>query len=553
LLTTAWSTEKESLVPSIKLSVTARNNLERKYNPSNLKSIDRAVKEWISKDRDRGIKTIHVAVDDASAMKALGVPAVKTPITAAKVKAAVDALWERLAPDYLVLLGGDEIVPHFVVENPSYDPSGDDDKQVPTDNPYACSRPWNAKKLPSYLIPDRVVGRIPDMIDDGDPAWFVDYLATAGHWVSESADTFDKAYCICAHPWTGAGEKCTQYIGRSPSILLISPPEVDQSPKAKGLLPSRLHMIKCHGAALDARFFGQKGNSYPPCLSSGTLKSRLKPGTLAAAMCCYGAQVFSPSDPAAAMSGAWPIASTYLRGGSPGFVGSTMIAWVGVKEMVCADWIIAGYLKAVLGGASVGRAFLESKQEYVSWISQQGKSPDIADEKTLIEFVLLGDPSIQPVVNSKSEPVSKAPAATRRMAVAVLDQERRQRRVLRTQIAEQIRALLPSRTPAARAAVVRSGKIFKTVQADFDGDLKAFGIRPQKARVMNVKTTLPVARPAFTRSVSRVLAKRDTARQSVEYYWSGRRILEGHKQVRLIKVETDKAGNVLQSTILHSS
>jgi hypothetical protein len=486
-------------------------------------------------------------------MKALGVPAVKTPITASKVKLAVDALWERLAPDYLVLFGGDEIVPHFVVSNPSYDPYGDDDQQVPTDNPYACSRPWSAKKLSSYLIPDRVVGRIPDMIDDSDPAWFVDYLATASQWAPESADTFNKAYCICAQPWTGAGEECIKYIGRSPSILLISPPEVDQSPKARGVLPSRLHMIKCHGAALDARFFGQKGNSYPPCLSSGTLKSRLKPGTLAAAMCCYGAQVFSPSDKAVAVSGAWPIASTYLRGGAPGFVGSTMIAWVGDTAMVCADWIIAGYLKAVLGGASVGRAFLESKQEYVSWISQQGKSPDIADEKTLIEFVLLGDPSIQPVVNAKSEPISAAPAATKRLAVAVLDQERRQRRFLRTQIAEQIRAVLPSRTPAARGAVARSGKIFRTVQADFDGDLKAFGIRPQKARVVNVETMLPAPLAAFKRGVSRVLAKRDTVRQSLEYYWSGRRILDGHKQVRLIKVETDKAGNVLQSTILHSS
>jgi hypothetical protein len=76
-------------------------------------------------------------------------------------------------------------VPCFVVANPSYDPSGDDDKVVPTDNPYASSGPFRASRRGSYLVPDRVVGRIPDMLQDGDPAWFVDYLATASVWTPE--------------------------------------------------------------------------------------------------------------------------------------------------------------------------------------------------------------------------------------------------------------------------------------------------------------------------------------------------------------------------------
>jgi Peptidase family C25 len=108
------------------------------------------VKSWITADKKRGIKTVHVSVYDAKAMKTLGVPAIKGRATATKVKTAIDTLWKRLTPDYLILLGGDDIVPYFVVANPSYDPNGDDDKEVPTDNPYASSRRFELR--PPLLI-----------------------------------------------------------------------------------------------------------------------------------------------------------------------------------------------------------------------------------------------------------------------------------------------------------------------------------------------------------------------------------------------------------------
>ena len=546
-------------MPSIKLSVTVRGNLERKYNAANLKLVDRAVSDWIAQDRQRGIKTIYVAVDDAEAMKELGVPAMKGTATAPKIKRAIDALWERLTPDYLVIFGGDEIVPHFVVVNPSYDDSGDDDKEIPTDNPYASSRRWSASKRSSYLIPDRVIGRIPDMIEDADPSWLVDYLATAAHWIPEPANTFDKTYAICAAPWKTAGEACVEYLGKEASILLVSPPEEDKFAAPRRQLGSRVHMIKCHGSPLDPRFFGQRGGWYPQALFSGTLKPRLKPGTVAAAMCCYGAQIFSPSDRAATVPGAWPLASTYLRCGAPGFVGSTMIAWVGDKTMVCADWIAAGYLKSVLGGASIGRAFLEAKQDYVRWISEQGSSPDRADEKTLIEFVLLGDPSIQPVVAPASGSITSRVAATGprahslgARAVALVDQERRQRRLLRGQMAEQMREVLPDRSRADGAAIARSAKVFKAARALLGEDAKRFGLKPRQARVDKLETKLPRILVAPKRSRAIASARSIGTKRSIEYYWSGRRIVEGHKQIRLVKVETDTAGNVIRSSVVHA-
>jgi hypothetical protein len=539
---------------SVKLSVTIKRQLERKYSAAALKSIGSAVKKWIAADARRGIRNVFVALDDATAMRAQGVRPISGRATATKIKQAIDGLWARLNPDYLVLFGGNDIIPMFVVDNPSYDPNGDDDKIVPTDNPYASSSPYRASTLSSYLIPDRAIGRIPDMVSDNNPDWILEYLDIATSWASQPAGFYADLYAICCDEWKGAGVACVQYINAPASSLLISPPTTDQSATAQNRLPRRLHMIKCHGAQLDPKFYGQKGTSYPVSLTSATLKPRLKNATLAAAMCCYGAQIYSPSNPAASNPGEWPLASTYLRKGAVGFAASTMIAWVGVPQMMCADWIVAGYLKEALAGASLGRAFLESKQDYIRWINQQGRAPDLADEKTMIEFVLLGDPSIHPVSTTPTVPAAKAAMVSGFLAPAM--QERRQRRIVRAQMADQIRGMLPTRTSGKRAAVAKAKKVFAAAKALIDKSVverfKEFRISSTKVRVEELSTLLRTPSVVAGRR-ARVKAPAVQSRQSLEYYWSGRRILDNHKQIRLIKVETDSKGNVLRTAVIHSS
>ena len=64
-------------MPSVKLSVTIRKNLANKYSVKDLKALDSAVKGWIAADAKRGFRTIHVALDDVAAMKALGVASMR--------------------------------------------------------------------------------------------------------------------------------------------------------------------------------------------------------------------------------------------------------------------------------------------------------------------------------------------------------------------------------------------------------------------------------------------------------------------------------------------
>ena len=71
--------------------------------------------DWIEADAKRGIQTVHVHVDDPKEMNDLGVAPVLGEATPEKIKQAIDDLWNKLTPtpDYLVLFGGDDIVPMF--------------------------------------------------------------------------------------------------------------------------------------------------------------------------------------------------------------------------------------------------------------------------------------------------------------------------------------------------------------------------------------------------------------------------------------------------------
>ena len=165
-----------------------------------------------------------------------------------------------------------------------------------------------------------------DLFADAD-AQLLDALATATAWASQPPRTYSGAYAICCDSWRGAGAECVKAVGEPANRLMLSPPETDGTATARSRLKARLHLVKCHGAELDPNYYGQHGNAYPVALASATLRPKVTKTMVAAAACCYGAQLFSPRDPAVQPAGAWPMASAYLRGGAYGLMGSTEIAW----------------------------------------------------------------------------------------------------------------------------------------------------------------------------------------------------------------------------------
>jgi hypothetical protein len=155
------------------------------------------------------------------------------------------------------------------------------------------------------------------------------------------------------------------------------------------MLARRAHFINCHGADTDFHFYGQRGNNYPESFDASFLGSQISEGTVTAAECCYGGQLYDPAN-----TGGQPgISSSYLREKAYGYFGSTTIAYGPAKGNGSADLLCQFFLKRVLAGASLGRAALEARQEFAQ------SSPHISpiDLKTLAQFNLLGDPAITPV------------------------------------------------------------------------------------------------------------------------------------------------------------
>lgn len=551
---------------TIKLIVTHGGALERKYGVGGLERIMDAITELARADEARGFTTMFVRLDEADETNPYGVSALTGKATALRCKRVIDRLWKVLKPDYLVLLGAADVLPHFEVPNPSYKPvDGDDDRLVPTDNPYACSRAFSSKKRETYLIPDRVVGRVPDLPGGTDPAWLLDPLDVARSWASRSARSYDKDLMVCCDAWREAGEDVAKYLSRDTKTVFVAPPSLYSNSSHPPILAqayeNRLHLIKCHGAQLDTMYYGQKRNNYPPVLTSGALAGRTRPGTVVGAMCCYGAALFDPTDPRvnADVAGDPPIPSIYLRQGAYGFVGSTTIAWVGTRSMQCADWMIGAFAHYVLEGASTGRALLDSKQEFVRWIQQQGRSPDICDEKTLLQFLLLGDPSIHPVAapgeTAGAEFVEGVPVAAGRAF------ERRRRRSFRRVTGEELRKSLPSRSKVrqgfesldrAPALLDRLGTTFRESIA---GDGEGWTL-DEEPLVYTVGSSVP--RTDARHDVAVVAAATGevaelapiVAGETLQYYWTARRRTERVVDARLMKVETDHDGAVLRTQLL---
>jgi len=81
-----------------------------------------------------------------------------------------------------------------------------------------------------------------------------------------------------------------------------------------------------------------------------------------------------------------------IDAGAIGFVGSTTTAYGPVTGNSGADLLTQYFLIDVLAGASLGRALLRARHKFVLG----EKTEDPVNLKTLAQFLLLGDPSLQP-------------------------------------------------------------------------------------------------------------------------------------------------------------
>jgi hypothetical protein len=386
-----------------KVVLTNRSALVGKYGTRGVARIDTALAKLIDADRGRGIATVVIALDDPDAMAVTGAAPVTDVADAAGNKSAVDAVYRTYTPDYVMLLGSIDVIPHQPLRNPVYDGVNDVDRLAYGDLPYACNAPYSDDPT-DFIGPDRVVGRLADVTGASTPTVLVKLLGRAVSWSSRPRSDYEAHLGITANVW----QRSTVLSLRK----LFAAAEVHSSPGEgpgweRTLLRRRVHFINCHGAESEPRFFGQEGSNYPVSHESAQVAGRVSPGTIVAAECCYGCELWAPTDDVLSM----PMA--YLANGAAGYWGASTIAYGPADANGDADLVCAYFVAAVLDGASIGRAALEARQRFVRGTTVL--SP--VSTKTLAQFNLLGDPSVHPVL----------PVATPKARVAQARKGRRER------------------------------------------------------------------------------------------------------------------------------
>jgi hypothetical protein len=427
--------ESSTVLPTVgKVILTNLSGLQAKYGDG-ITEIQAALDALIVADAQRGLTTKVIGIDDAAAMDEHSAPTVTDPADPEQAKAAVDAVYAALTPSYVMLLGAIDVVPHQPLENPLLS-DADTDASAWGDLPYACDEPYSTS-TGDFVGPTRVVGRLPDITGASDPAYLVGLIQTASSWQSRTTDDYRSALGISAKVWEGSTRLSLTNLFGAVQELDLSPAEGPNWPSP--LLSRRTHFINCHGAESDSHFYGQEGNAFPVAHDATVVAEHVAEGTVVAAECCYGAQLYDPQQ----VGGVAGLCNAYLAGQAYGFFGSSTIAYGPAEGNGSADLLCQYFVRHVLEGSSLGRAALEARHDFV----RNATVVDPADLKTLAQFSLMGDPSIHPVLAQTD--VIPAPAKSQKGLPMSALLALRGRRVRRTNLSADGSAL------AASAAVAR--------------------------------------------------------------------------------------------------
>ena len=361
-----------------KIIVSNRSALLKKYREPELQRIETGVDHLIEADRKRGIETRRFYLDD-NGMRQFGCRPVRGSSDTRGNKDAIDRLYKAFSPDYIMILGAPDVVPHIKVTNFTNDEDG---RIIDSDLPYACDRSFH-RDARRFLAPTRVVGRLPDVTGGGDPEYLIGLLETATQNVRRRRADYAKWFALSAQSWTGSSAITAANLFSTLDGLALCPPT--RPDKHTTLHKARIHFFNCHGNASSHQFWGEQGDDQPISFRSSNIPDRLLPGTVIAAECCYGAELYAPG------RGQLSISGTYLQKKAAAYVGSTTIAYGPAEGQGDADLLTQFFIHFVLRGHSVGRAFLQARQKFLTVCAPRINAVEL---KTISQFVLLGDPSI---------------------------------------------------------------------------------------------------------------------------------------------------------------
>lgn len=387
--------------------------LEKKYGLQTRIVLEKEMKRLEDAIKKRpGWGAMVFMPDDIESANQLRLPAVDE-IDPWKLKLALADLDQALSKKgamigALLIVGGPDVVPFHKLPNPT----DDMDREVYSDNPYATVDG-------NYYVPEWPVGRLVGEAgtDSGMlldqirrltkaqaqqtteiPWWqmflqpILALLETASKFKAKSMLTRSHPFGYTASVWRRSSMAVFRPVGDG-KTLLVSPPQFSGSFEAKKVVESQIGYYNLHGLEDTAEWYGQKdvsenynGPDYPIALCPRDLVKNGHAPSVVFTEACYGAHITGKTEDKS-------IALKFLSIGSKAFVGSTGIAYGSVTTpLIGADLLAYLFWRYMKEGKTAGEALMRAKVDLVQQLKRSQGYLDGEDQKTLISFVLYGDP-----------------------------------------------------------------------------------------------------------------------------------------------------------------
>lgn len=393
--------------------LTSRGNLEKKYGANTADVVIESMRKLCLNIVDLpGWNSLVYVPDDETSAREQGLEPIHAS-DAWKIKLSLTDLDAKLASrgemiGALLIIGGHEIVPFHMLPNPT----DDSDVNVPSDNPYATLDE-------NYFIQQWPVGRIPD--EAGSDAGYLleqirfltkeyelkvkskksvstNILANLLRGLAHRFQTFnvrfqkpDNIGCS-AEVWRPASSEVFAVIDRA-DRLLSSPPTTNAN-LLKGQIPDpKFAYFNLHGLKDAPEWYGQRDLAkpssdpeYPIAMEPANFTAQTSSPEIVMSEACYGANILDKKVDEA-------ISLNFLACGTRAFIGSTCIAYGSVsKNLVAGDLLAYHFWTHVKAEVSVGYALMHAKLALAKKMTEDQGYLDGEDQKTILSFVLFGDP-----------------------------------------------------------------------------------------------------------------------------------------------------------------
>ena len=276
---------------------------------------------------------------------------------------------------YLFIVGGNDVIPTMICE----DILGND-KDIESDLCYArlsLDSPWSGcVESPEQWIR---TGRLPTWKGESRIE-FMRYFDIAGNWVPKSY--VNNRFSLSAEVWKETSGNVSSSFGNE--NICLSPTYTCTTIQDRLNPYSELLYFNLHGASVPAAkfWYGQGDGSFPEAFSP-ELFCRLNIPYIVGVEACYGARYIGYRKEESSLLSA-------MTDKCLAFLGSSRIAYgSSIGCGTCADVMVGEFLKNVNRGLAFGEAFQMARCQL---LSSAVREPEM---KTLIEFSLFGDPSLQ--------------------------------------------------------------------------------------------------------------------------------------------------------------